>query len=404
MRRFLVISIVTFCTVARPALGEDSLSEERFLAALDEGHPAIAALMGRVAAARAQSLEARILPNPRLTLAREAPEGTSQLTQWSVAWTPPLDGRRGLRIDASEAGVRAAESDLVSARLRLRLELRAAYAAWALAGRRRDLAVSGHARVAELATLVEARARKGEESGLTSRRLALTAFESSADAARAEADLARARAAALGWRPDLGAVDEVVLPDLPEAPADIDPSTRPDLEARRAEARQAGVEARLSGRFIGAPELEVGWQKVEEGPASFDGPTFGLAWSLPIGDRQQGARALASRRLEIARAQLDVATLRARAELDGARAAYVRLRQAALEGLGPVAETDRVMEAALTSFRLGESGVTDLLETLRSVRSSRDAALDLYGAALEAHRDLEAASGRALSSPGSAAP
>ena len=62
-----------------------------------------------------------------------------------------------------------------------------------------------------------------------------------------------------------------------------------------------------------------------------------------------------------------------------------------------VAESERAVESATATFRLGESRLTDLLETLRSVLSARLAALDLYAAALEAHRTLELAAGRPLS-------
>ena len=47
-------------------------------------------------------------------------------------------------------------------------------------------------------------------------------------------------------------------------------------------------------------------------------------------------------------------------------------------------------------FEAGESDVTDLLETLRGVLGGQRAALDAFGAALRAHRELEIAAGRPL--------
>jgi len=59
-----------------------------------------------------------------------------------------------------------------------------------------------------------------------------------------------------------------------------------------------------------------------------------------------------------------------------------------------------VIEGAEASYLLGESDVTDLLESLRSVLATRLSSLDLYSAALEAHRNLESAVGRPLSTGG----
>ena len=48
------------------------------------------------------------------------------------------------------------------------------------------------------------------------------------------------------------------------------------------------------------------------------------------------------------------------------------------------------------TYEAGESDVTDLLETLRGVLGGQIAALESYGAALRAHRELEVAAGRPL--------
>jgi outer membrane protein TolC len=57
-----------------------------------------------------------------------------------------------------------------------------------------------------------------------------------------------------------------------------------------------------------------------------------------------------------------------------------------------------VARAAEASFEAGESTVTDLLDTLSALLDARLAALDLYSSALEAHRQLEVAAGRSLTS------
>ena len=48
-----------------------------------------------------------------------------------------------------------------------------------------------------------------------------------------------------------------------------------------------------------------------------------------------------------------------------------------------------MLDGAEAAFRQGETGVTDLLETHRSVTEAELAMLDLHEAALAAHRELE---------------
>ena len=91
---------------------------------------------------------------------------------------------------------------------------------------------------------------------------------------------------------------------------------------------------------------------------------------------------------------------RAKAERIAARASYLRLREAAIQARETAREGEQVVESAAASYRLGESRLTDLLETLRSVLAARLAAIDLYASALDAHRALELAEGRALTEDG----
>jgi cobalt-zinc-cadmium efflux system outer membrane protein len=173
------------------------------------------------------------------------------------------------------------------------------------------------------------------------------------------------------------------------------------LLARRSEVEQARWQLRLGRRFFEFPELGFGWQEIRERSATIEGPIVSLSWPLPVFERQQPERIEAAARLVAAEARMELASVRARAELSVARAAYLRLREAALRALETVGESDRVVESATATFRVGESRLTDLLETLRSVLSARMAALDLYTAALEAHRTLELSAGRPLTDGGS---
>jgi outer membrane protein TolC len=57
-------------------------------------------------------------------------------------------------------------------------------------------------------------------------------------------------------------------------------------------------------------------------------------------------------------------------------------------------EPGGIVDAAIASYRAGESSVTDLLDTLEGVRSASLRWLELYGEAHSAHRALELALGQ----------
>lgn len=382
--------------VASLAEAQERVSEREYLRVLQADHPAVIALGERVGVARAERSRAGLLENPTATFEREAP-GNAEQTTWGLTWTPPFDGRRGAAVRSAHAGLKAAEAQLDYDRLALRSELRQAFAEWSLSSERTQLLESHFAHVRRLADQMASRATQGEESRLGARRLALAALEVEAEAARSAAAASRAREMAVSLH---GALMDGVIPErppLPEATDSLTASSRPDLLARRLEVEHAEWRLRHGKRFIQFPELAFGWQQIRDDNFDAEGPRLGVNWSLPLFDRQQPERIEASARLATARGRLQLATVRAGAELAASRTAYVRLRETALRGVATVVESERAVESATATFRLGESRLTDLLETLRSILSARLAALDLYASALEAHRRLELAAGRTLS-------
>ncbi len=374
-------------------------TEASFLEVLDDGHPALVALTDRLGAARAEHQQAGILANPTFGLEHEAPEGATHQTTWTVAWQVPLDGRRGLRVEAGSAAESAARMELEVDKLGLRLALRSIYARWAVAHRRREIVASHLELVQRLVSQMRARATAGEASGLAVRRFDLARVELEAELARAEAEEIAGRSEATAWLAELGPEAVPAMPPLPEVTTAIDFTARPDLEARKYELEAAKARARLARRVLAFPELGVGWQQQDDSGREFEGPTYSLSWDIPLFDHQQADRVAADSRLAAAEARLEFSTRRARADLEGALAAYTRLRATSLETASAVEGTDTVIESTATSYRLGEASVTDLLETLSSVLDGRVAALEIYDSALAAHRNLEAAAGRPLPAP-----
>jgi cobalt-zinc-cadmium efflux system outer membrane protein len=373
------------------------LTEEEFLAAVTETHPAALALAGERELAAAEVVRASLLPNPTVEASIEEPDGAARETTAGVTWTPPLDGRRALRREAAERGLAATESRLEAARFRLRLDLRTVYARWAFAWERRELLAAHLARVGELAGRARARAEAGEIPGLAARRFTLEEAQARADLGRAEARLAAARAALGAWYPGIAQdARPAALPLPPPAGAVPDLAGRPDLAAREREVERAEALRRLSGRIFEAPSLGLGWKRVEDRSAEASGPVVSAGWTVPLFDRRQADRQEAEARLSTARAELELARVQAQAERAGALAAFERLRAEAAEAGRAAAGTGDLLAGASASYQLGESGLTDFLDTLRAALAARIAALEIREAAVDAQRDLEAAAGRPL--------
>lgn len=381
-------AVFVVASAAAPPSG--SLVEEAaFIAPVLDGSPALRIISEPLRRAEAALQRARLAPNPRVEFGREAPEGNPSQSTWTLGWIPPLDGRRGLAVRAARRGVDAASARLAAEQTALRLELRQVFADWSLATARRDVLASEAERVGTLAEQAAARSRAGEESGLAARRLALAAEELRAELAQGEAAAARARAVARAWRPDLDPAAQPARPPLP-IQGDLDATPAHGLEALRHEAQQAQLEERLNRRYWTFPELRVGWQRLGGAGPDLAGPVLGFAVAVPVFERNQGGRLEAAARREAAAARLALATARLAAELPGAREAYGRLADAARRAADVAAESDRIVEAATAAFRGGEASTTDLLDTLRAAREARTRALEVYAAALAAHRQLEA--------------
>lgn len=394
-----------------PASGSvtpETVGEDLFLAAVDAAHPAARALAGDVGAAGARRLQASLLEDPRLELTREAPEGVARETTWGLAWTPPIDGRRSKAVRAAEAGVEVETHRLAARLLVLRSDVREAYAAWATDEARSALLAEHSGRLENLARRMRNRAEAGEDSLLAAQRLEIASRSSGISLSEARAAGARSREMAAAWLlgdgPKLDSM-KPELPALPQTPGELDgraAEARPDVLATRSEVERAESRGELSRRVLEAPELLLGWKSIENdipgGGGGFEGPVFALGWKVPVFDRRQADRLEAESALAAAAAGSEWTVRRARSELAAALAAYRELRQSALAAQAELGGLDGVARAAEASFEAGESTVTDLLDTLRDLLEARLAALDLYSSALEAHRQLEGAAGRSLTS------
>jgi outer membrane protein TolC len=157
------------------------------------------------------------------------------------------------------------------------------------------------------------------------------------------------------------------------------------------------LERKRAGRFLTFPTLQLDWQQIDDAPgARHSGPIFAVGWTLPLFDREQGARAEAEQRILASAARLELARARVTAQVEGGAAAYRALVAAAREAGQASADADRVITAATAAFRAGEASLTDLLDSLRAATGARLDEVELRAQAMESHRELEAALGRPL--------
>ena len=388
----LGLSALTLAPTARA----QGVTEAEFLSGITAESAAVRALTEGVARAEGARKRAGVLSNPRADFWREQPEENPRVTNWTLSWTPPLDGRYALGKKSADAGLAAARERFSVDKAALRRDVRAAFAAWSVTFERREVLRRQLKRLQSLAEVERQRARVGEESGLSARRFTLAEAEARSALGAAEAAHTKAAALARAWRPDL-ASDAVPAPIVPpDPPAITEALASPELQAVTHEAEQARLEKKRAGRFLAFPTLQFGWQQLSDGAVVRSGPIFAAGWTIPLFDRDQAARTEAERRQQVAAARVEITRARVTAEIEGSAAGYRALAAASRDAARTSEESDRVISAATAAFRAGEASLTDLLDSLRAANGARLGEIDLREQALGAHRELEAALGRPL--------
>ena len=393
MHRFRLISLLAWLIAAAGGAQEPRvLTEAQYLSALDEKHPAVRESAQALARAEARVTAARTFANPVLEGIREDPAGPIGQTDILVSWQIP-GAERGPEIEARESEVQAVRTRLAHEFRTYRLAMREAYAGWAVANARRQRLAARAERVESLARREAARAERGEASGLEANRLRLAAATLRSRVVLAEVASEGARAEAAAWRPDLPVDTYPVLPDPPDAPSLDGVGT--GVRAAEADLAAAELAREATRRTIASPEVTFGWRRQDLTPGAVDGPIFGFAWSLPFFDRRQASRKTAIAGLEAARARLELVERESTTSRAAAGKNSARLSAALAEARQELGATERMLDGAEAAFRQGETSLTDLLETHRSVTEAELAVLDLHEAALAAHRELERVAGSA---------
>jgi cobalt-zinc-cadmium efflux system outer membrane protein len=377
--------------------------------------------------ARARLGQAGLRPNPTVEFEHGSGRivGNAGERETSVGVSIPLEvaGQRGRRVDLAEAELAVAEADVADRERRLAADVQTAYVDALAAARELETYERLSALDVQTARIVEARINEGESAPLE-----LELIRVEYDRLRSQAALAEGRLQAailrlkglaaippaedLRLRQDLGApAPAPAAPPSKDQAIEIALRSRPDLRASRLGVDAARVALGLA-EAQGRPEVTVfgrysTGRSVTDLPAPFDPApdrerqlAAGVTISLPVFNRNQGARVEAGLAATQAERRLAFAEAGVRADVESAYARYEAARRAVeIYEQGVLARSNRNVATIREAYQLGVFRVTDLLaEQRRYVDAERD-----YTTALAEERralaDLHAAMGLAPADP-----
>jgi cobalt-zinc-cadmium efflux system outer membrane protein len=362
-------------------------------------------LAQRVVAAESFVAEAATFPNPSFDVERDRvglPAGTSTETKYRLGQTFDFSGRRGLRRDAAERRVEAAQSDASFSRLELATQVRQVFGEALLRAALRDTLIEWGRRLDRTATTLEQLRRMGEVSGYDRRRLEQERLGAKARLSVAEADYARTWERLLGMiggTPN-AATGRPVGSLLPPAPPPL-----PDLEsaiARRADIRSLDARALAQDRerdaarrgWIPDLTLTIGAKDVSGPEGSGSGLILGAAIPIPVFDRREPAAQRADAEARALRAERDLVVAKALGDLRGLWRQTTALRDAAARFKADAADgASELARIAETAYRGGETGILQLLDAYRTVLEADTTTLEFEHRARQARIELDLALG-----------
>jgi len=409
MRAVLVACVLVHAVAlaqAQPPGGTPEVSSEvtadQAVALYREHSPRLAANRAAIDVTAADLLDARIYPNPTLSLS------TTNITQGQDTFghhqeTVGLDvpiligGQRGHRERAADARIAAKRAEVDVDQAKAELEIRRRFLAL-LAAQEKVTALGAALDDAKaVRVIVAGRQQAGAKSPYELERtdLALAALTSKRDEAVTDVAVASgALAQAVGvpdWQPR--AVGPFQLPELAglTAQAAAPGTDHPELVAGVAAQAVARAEQAVAhAEAVPTPSLQLqGFGTTDpEGIAL----TVGISIPLPLFDRNQGAIARARAQQHAALLEHHAATAELTADLTRA-VAIERARHAAAAQFqaDAIERLPRVRTMAEASYRAGQGGIVELLDALDAITEARLREIELVAAVLDAELDVRAA-------------
>jgi cobalt-zinc-cadmium efflux system outer membrane protein len=387
------------------------------------GNAELAAARLEIDRARARLRQAGLLPNPSVDFEQQNGVFNSPGERsTSVGFSLPLQlaGQRGRRIDLARAELEAAEAEVADRERRLAGDVRLAYAEALASLRELEITQNLNAVDVETARVVEVRMNEGDAAPLE-----LNLIRAEVDRLRARRALVEGRlqAALLRLKQLAGIPAEesvrlretLAAPLLPEPPASLDAAveialrSRPDLKFARLAEEVARAGYRLA-KAEAAPQVTA-FTRYGQNSSAFDETpigflpngflndrdrlfSFGVTITLPLFNRNQGAKAEAQLAITQAQRRREFAESVVRAEVasafrryEAARASFQTYEQ------GVIARSARNVRTMRAAYETGAFRISELLAEQRRLIDSQREMTEALAERYRALADLQTALG-----------
>jgi len=363
----------------------------------------------------AQRIVAREFPNPAASFSVEkinADRHSSGTASGNGFWDRSYDttaavdqlieigGKRRARKDSAAAGLKGAEARLADARRLLDQGVTEAYVGVLLAERNRGVLADSAAALRQEARIAEVRQRAGDISRADQNQIEIAAERLELDAAGAEAEASKARVALevlLGEKEPRG---EMLLADGLDSLGNVSaeatnapPATfsRPDLAAAEAARVKAEADLRLQ-KAARIPDPTLLAQYEHEPPDQPNTVGFGVAFPLPLWNRNGGNIAAARAALEQTTTKAEKVRAQVMADITVARVSYLAALtrwQRYRNELTP--KSRQIRESVALAYERGGAALVDLLAAQRNDNEVRLATAQAAAEAANAAANLRAA-------------
>jgi cobalt-zinc-cadmium efflux system outer membrane protein len=368
--------------------------------------------------ARARVRQASLRPNPSLDIEQQNGVFNSPGERTTaIGFSAPLElaGQRGRRIDLAEAELEAAEADVADRERRLTSDVRLAYVDALAALRELEVTQNLYSIDAETARVVQARVEEGDAAPLE-----LNLLLAEVDRLRARRELVGGRLQAssarlkqlIGMAPNehLRLRETLMAPPLPTTQTSLDQAiafalrTRPDLRF----AYLSEVVAKAGYRLVkaqAAPQVTA-FAKYSDVLSTFDDTpvgrltdrdrlfAFGVSITLPIFNRNQGAKGEALLGITQAQERRQFIESVVRAEVTAAWRRY-EAAEASIRTYerGVIARSEQNVQTMRAAYQVGAFRVTELLTEQRRLLDMQREMTEALAERYRAMAELRAALG-----------
>ena len=398
-----------------PAAGVSSIELVRRALAANAD---IAASRLEVERARGRLRQAGLIPNPFVDIQQTTGRwtGSSGEKERSIGLGVPIElgGKRGRRIDLAQADLAASEAEVADRERRLTSDVRSAFADAMAALRELEITSERNNLDRQTVQFVQARVTEGDAPPLE-----LSLLRADADRLRSRRALVQGKLDAailklknltaipagdpLRFREDLTAS---LLPEPPplEKALETALSIRPDLQLARLNEQVAEAGLRLARAQV-IPDLILS-TRYSDNTAVFDRTpvgvlrdrdkllSFGASISIPLLNRNQGARVEAEASIMQARRRREFVESLVRAEVTSAYSRYQAARDAvAIYEPGVIERSQQNVLAVRGAYEVGAFRITDLLNEQRRLVDFQTEYTEALTERYQALVDLDAAMG-----------